>query len=922
MLTVRPLKHSMKPKIIIVTFVWLLLFAGIAKPLFAGWIEDAPDRTIIHVKAANLPDPTRIDPASRAALASLNLFKAKFPEIFAARYRNLYEAHPEIYGVHRWEHVEIVLEPFTGIRVEGVESDLLAIAGGMAPDILYVNFRKSDQYIQNSFLQPLDDYLSTLTTAEINERIHPKLWPVIQRKGPDGNTHIWALPYDGALGKVLLFRKDLFDEHHLPHPNPQWTWEDLLQAARTLTQPEKGIYGIFLQRGKQEAWYWLTFLWSAGGDVMTVDPETDQWTCIFDSPEAAVALDFYIRLCAEKWIDTNGEIRRGYSAKDVLQATTKWNRGEIGMMFAYIDEKLFADINPEVTGMAPVPMGPTGLRGGELNSKMMGLFSGIREPAVRDAAWEYMRFYDSPDSLACKTAILVDSGLGPFINPKYLRQFGYPELLRLAPASLAETFQIAIDSGKPEPYGRNSNVAYELMTIPLAQAEQLALHDELPENRDQRLAMLQQLLGNACTRANEVMMGIRSPEERRLRRWTAGAVLFLMTVVAFFSIRRIVRHFTPPDTGMHRFSFQRHLRRYAWSYVLLLPAALTILVWKYLPLVRGAGMAFYDYRLIGESTFVGLDHFGNMLFDGFWWKSVLNAFRYSFLVIGLTFIPPVLLALLLHEIPKGRRLFRLIYYLPAVVSGLVTMILWKQFYEPSEHGTLNALLRRIPSLAFLLLAALCFALSIRFFNKLRGHEAHASAVITLMVGAFLAFSCVRPVVSLLLPAGENILSIIRHFPARLLCGINEPVRWLSNPDTAMFSCVIPMIWAGMGPGCLIYLAAMKCIPEEFFEAADMDGAGVIDKIVFIVFPQMKMLLMINFIGAFISSWYAAAGNILVMTGGSAGTEVAGLHIWYKAFTFLQFGPATAMAWMLGFILIGFTVQQLTMLSKVEYKSTR
>jgi hypothetical protein len=54
--------------------------------------------------------------------------------------------------------------------------------------------------------------------------------------------------------------------------------------------------------------------------------------------------------------------------------------------------------------------------------------------------------------------------------------------------------------------------------------------------------------------------------------------------------------------------------------------------------------------------------------------------------------------------------------------------------------------------------------------------------------------------------------------------------------------------------------------------------------------------------------------------GIAGTEVVGLHIWKKAFTFLKFGPATAMAWVLGFMLIGFTVNQLKMLSRLEFKA--
>ena len=129
-----------------------------------------------------------------------------------------------------------------------------------------------------------------------------------------------------------------------------------------------------------------------------------------------------------------------------------------------------------------------------------------------------------------------------------------------------------------------------------------------------------------------------------------------------------------------------------------------------------------------------------------------------------------------------------------------------------------------------------------------------------------------------------------------------------------------MVWAGMGPGSLIYLAALKGIPDDYYEAADMDGATFTDKILFIIFPLLKPLLIIQFVGVFIASWNAEA-NILAMTGGAAGTEVAGLHIFYKAFIFLKFGPATAMAWMLGFMLIGFTMYQLQILSKLEFKTT-
>ncbi len=894
-----------------------------------GRIYERDGRTIIRVKLWTLPDPSNTSTNNRAQVAGVRAFVERFPEIFAEKYRARYEADPEKYGRHDWSNVGVELEKFSGIKVEGIENDLLAIAGGMAPDVLYVNFRKSDNYIQNSFLYPLDrpedGYLTSMTQEEIDFRIHPKLWPVIRRRGPKsgdhatGERHVWAMPYGGALGKVLLYRKDLFDEKGIPYPTNDWTWDEMLGAARKLTDPYSGISGMLFGRGKHEAWYWITFLWSAGGEVMEHNDETDEWRCVFDSREAAVALDYYIRMSAERWIDPDGKVRRGYSSKDAADSYAKWDRGEIGMMLGYIREKVFATINPEMTGMVPVPLGPTGIRAAELNSRMMGLFAGIGEPAVRDAAWEYMHFYDSKEAVRIKTRIMVEGGLGRFVNPKYLRMFGYPEIERLSPKGWAGTFEIAIRTGRPEPYGRNSNVAYELMTFPIQRAEQMALSGELPEDPEERLDCLHDLLRKACARANEEMIGIISPRERTLRRFTAVAALLGLAVTFGLVFRSMLKLFTPPVLGGVR-KKSWDFRRYGWAYALLVPAVLTILVWRYIPLLRGSAMAFFDYRLMGESRWVGVDNFGDLLFDGFWWRSIWNALRYSFLILSMTFLPPIILAILLQEVPRGKIVFRTIYYLPAVITGLVTILLWKQFYEPSERGALNAIVLRIPAICFIAVGAVLLVIALVFARRLWRHEKRLPAWGFVVAGVMLFVTFAGLAGPILFPAGEPVFRSLLRIPLRLFSFTPEPYRWLGDPDTAMISCVIPMVWAGMGPGCLIYLAALKGIPDGYYEAADIDGATFIDKIIFVVFPILKPLIIINFVGAFIGSWYSATGNILVMTGGGADTEVAGLHIWYKAFTFLKFGPATAMAWMLAFLLIGFTVHQLRILSRVEFRA--
>ncbi len=885
-----------------------------------GYIEEKDGKTIIHVKVYNLPDPTSVATNVRADVEVVRQFRKEFPKIFAEKYKAKYKANPEKYGNYNWNNVEIVLDKFSGIRVSGVESDLLAIAGDMAADILYINFRKSDNYISNGFIQPLDRYYAELTPKQIASRVHKKIEPVVHRKGPDGKIHWWTMPYGGLLGKVLIYRKDLFDEYKIEPPNKNWTWKDLLNACKKITDPRKGKYGLLLGRGGGESWFWVTFLWSAGGDGMTYNKKDDAWLCVFDSPAGVKALDFYTQLSTELWTDKEGKQRRGYAYKDATEISAKWERGEIAMRFNYIEETLLATIQPEVTGMAPVPMGPDGRRGGELNSRMFGMYSQIKSPVICDAAWEYMFYYDCLPAQKLRTKIMVEGGMGKFINPKYLRMFGYTDILKLVPQGWEENFKIAIETGQPEPYGKNSSFAYDEMSKPIQFAERMEYNGDLAAvGTKERERQLTKILKDGCEHANAIMIGKISDGEMFWRRFSAWCLLAGIGVAFFFVFRKVYRIFTPPkDDGATQGAWQ--FKRYFWAYLILIPAVASIAMWRYVPLVRGSYMAFFDYKIIGESTFVLVDNFANLLWSLDWWNSLWNAIRYSLLIISMTFLPPIILAIFLQEVPRCKILLRTLYYLPAVITGLVTMVLWKQFYEGSENGMMNSIVMSVPAIGFLLIGAGIFAIFLAFCRRLRFYELKLSMWLCFIAGLFVFYTVVNLSSPIFFQGSESFMTSLTLMPSRLFSYTPLPYQWLTNPDTAMFSCILPMVWAGMGPGCLIYLAALKGIPNDYYEAADIDGATFIDKILFVVFPTLKALIIINFVGVFIASWTRSTGQILVMTGGGANTTTAGLMIWKKAFTYLEMGPATAMAWTLGFMLIGFTVYQLQILSKVEFKA--
>jgi len=156
-----------------------------------------------------------------------------------------------------------------------------------------------------------------------------------------------------------------------------------------------------------------------------------------------------------------------------------------------------------------------------------------------------------------------------------------------------------------------------------------------------------------------------------------------------------------------------------------------------------------------------------------------------------------------------------------------------------------------------------------------------------------------------------------------LFGLEARRAWTEDPNLAMITCILPGIWAGAGPGCLIYLAALKTIPIEQFEAAEIDGANFFMKTRLIVFPGLKGLIIINFTGA-IAAAFHGANNILIMTGGgpNGATEVTALLLFFEAFTRLRFGHATAMAWIIASLLIGITMMQLKRLSRMEFKTAK
>jgi multiple sugar transport system permease protein len=130
-------------------------------------------------------------------------------------------------------------------------------------------------------------------------------------------------------------------------------------------------------------------------------------------------------------------------------------------------------------------------------------------------------------------------------------------------------------------------------------------------------------------------------------------------------------------------------------------------------------------------------------------------------------------------------------------------------------------------------------------------------------------------------------------------------------------------WAGAGIASLIYIAALKGLPDDYYEAAALDGASIWARVRHIALPQLMPLILINFVGSFIGA-FQSMGSIFLLTFGGPGKEtmVMSMAIWQEAYINLRFSLATSYAWILGAILISFTYLQLRLLRRVDFRQVQ
>jgi multiple sugar transport system permease protein len=137
-----------------------------------------------------------------------------------------------------------------------------------------------------------------------------------------------------------------------------------------------------------------------------------------------------------------------------------------------------------------------------------------------------------------------------------------------------------------------------------------------------------------------------------------------------------------------------------------------------------------------------------------------------------------------------------------------------------------------------------------------------------------------------------------------------PIPWLVDPKWAMVSLCLVSVWKSVPFATVVLLAAMQGVPGSLYEAARIDGAGEMRRFFSITVPLIRgalsFVVVISIINAF-----QAIDQVYGLTGGHGGPEtgtyVLGIMLFQHAFAFLDFGYASALAWVMFLILFVLTL---------------
>jgi len=279
------------------------------------------------------------------------------------------------------------------------------------------------------------------------------------------------------------------------------------------------------------------------------------------------------------------------------------------------------------------------------------------------------------------------------------------------------------------------------------------------------------------------------------------------------------------------------------GYLLASPWFIGVLVFYLLPVFASVIISFLHWDLLTPPVWKGVDNYSFMLTqDRIFWKSLGNTIYYTVFGVPIQLSFALSLALLLNQKVRGIAVFRTIFYLPSVTSGVAVAVLWTWLLHP-DLGIVNEFLRAV--------------------------------------------------------------------------GLPAP-RWLYSVTWAKPALILMSLWS-VGGTMIIFLAGLQGVPQHLYEAAKVDGAGRWRQFRSVTVPMLTPAIFFSLVTGVIGALQVFT-EAYVMTGGGP-AESTLFYVYYlynNAFVYLKMGYASAMAWVLFWLILGLTALQFAYANRWVY----
>ena len=717
---------------------------------------------------------------------------------------DFHRQHPDI-------RVRGMLTPMQQIQ----QKLLLSVAGGVPPDVVRFYTDLGGELMAREGLERMD-VLAARDGLDMNA-----FYPVSVEQNTY-NGRLYGMPWVLS-PKALLYNRRLFREAGLDPDRPPRTWEELEAAAVRLTK--KDARGNITQLGYADVNEFRTYLWQSGGELLTPDSRHPA----FHGPEGLRTATFWRDF--QDNVAGSREAINAFAAQFSGASTDPFGMERLAMRmdspFRLPDfQRYFPNLDYAATS---IPIPPGGERVTEVVGNSLVIPRGSRH---KEAAWTFVKFATRKDQLlrVCARSGRLPARIDAAMDPVYtehpilgpfVRELSYGRSLPLVPGYM------------------------EMADALTRQIEQTMNHRVTPRQAlDAAAADSERIL----SRSNENMSAFAVVQWRPVLT-ALGAVLALIVGGAVVWVRRATRR------------SKRERREALEFFMFLAPWLVGFLLLTFGAVAASLVLSFTKWDVLTPGRWVGIRNYTDMFRnDPRLLTSLVNTGIYTVMAVPVSVVAGLATAMLLNQKVAGIRIFRTIFYLPVVVSGVATAILWVQIFNPTT-GILNRLLT--------------------------------------------------------LPLRPEFADGLRFAPL-----LANPPGWLTDPVWSKPALVLMALW-GVGGGMLIYLAGLQGIPAQLYEAADLDGARAWHKFRHVTVPLLTPVIFYQLIMGIIGSFQVFT-QAFVMTGGTGAPEDSllfyVLYLFNNAFQWLKIGYSSAMAWLLFVIVLLVTLVNLVMAKRwVHYE---